>query len=120
MSLRILELLESDPEKAVSELERMLPSTSGASRHAALDGLVGALLSFPARTRELEVYVRELIAIDRDATHLLLFAQVRELAGEPLEAEKLRAEAKLTPDRHVTDEMRRIAGLAGVDLSWMD
>ena len=59
---------------------------------------------------------RELLAIDRDRTHLLALARVLERRSRPDEASALRREAAEVPDRHLTNETRQLAESVGLRL----
>lgn len=111
--------LQSDPEGAAREIRARLVEASGETRHALLDFLVGVLLDVPGIDPELESRARELVSLDRDATHLLLLARALERVGKQAEADVVREEASRTPERHITDEIRAIAAAAGIDAPWL-
>ena len=78
------------------------------------------MLDHDVRLEDAERYARELTAGQEDRTHLRVLSQICEKLGKTAEAQDLKQRARLAPEFHMIDVIRKIAETEGLDLSFFD
>lgn len=117
-----IDLSQRDPEKAIADLEEKLRANPEGfeKRHHWLDLVVSVMVDHDIRLEDAEKYARELVAGQPDRSHLRMLSRLCKRLGKSEESERLQAQAKAAPEKHMIDEIRKIAEREGLDLSFMD